>query len=745
MTDVKKPTLFSKPSRLALLIGTAGLLGSYSLPAYAQIDEIIVTARKTEENLQDVPVSVTAFTGEFFRDSGLVEFSDISRLTPNFDVREDGVQGSLFSSPTIRGQTALNPQLNADQAVGITVNGAPITRGVNLFSNLFDVEQVEVLKGPQGTLFGKNTTGGAVIVTTTAPKLGVFEAYAEVDIGNFDRNDFEGVFNVPVGDDFALRFGAATQNRDGFGFGVSRTGPADLVGFETGNDFADDDEEFYRISALYEPSEDFSIRLNADYHEVDEQGSIQRVLNDDGIGGVVALATLDDDFFAASDFPNLGVDPFVEAEEVNLNATIKYNFGNILFESITSYRDQEAASGTPFAAAATIVNGQESDIFAQEGRFSGRSLGDKLQWQAGVFYSTEEGTDVDDVAGSGQVTAAENNTIAIFGQGTYNITDRLSFTGGVRYTDETRRLAQIASNTEVTTPEFEAGFDAFSWTANLDYEIIDDVLAYASISRGFRSGAIDDENLNQVVTESTINLEDIIIDPEFVLNYEIGFKADLFNNTLRWNTSGFFSDYSDIQVQVFDQSVVDENLVPISVLTNAGEATIFGLESEVTYAPNENFTLGGTIGLTFAEFDEFLDEVELGVFEDRSDEAIGGPEVQLSAFGRYEKDLTQDIRAGLQINYQFRGDEELLSGADLDVFDDPSQGILDSYSLINSQLDFDIDGIGKGTNIAFYANNLLDNEFDQSGFATVILGFLDLAQRIPGSPRTYGVRVRQSF
>ena len=745
MTDVKKPTLFMKPSRLALLIGTAGLLGSYSLPAYAQIDEIIVTARKTEENLQDVPVSVTAFTGEFFRDSGLVEFSDISRLTPNFDVREDGVQGSLFSSPTIRGQTALNPQLNADQAVGITVNGAPITRGVNLFSNLFDVEQVEVLKGPQGTLFGKNTTGGAVIVTTTAPKLGVFEAYAEVDIGNFDRNDFEGVFNVPVGDDFALRFGAATQNRDGFGFGVSRTGPADLVGFETGNDFADDDEEFYRISALYEPSEDFSIRLNADYHEVDEQGSIQRVLNDDGIGGVVALATLDDDFFAASDFPNLGVDPFVEAEEVNLNATIKYNFGNILFESITSYRDQEAASGTPFAAAATIVNGQESDIFAQEGRFSGRSLGDKLQWQAGVFYSTEEGTDVDDVAGSGQVTAAENNTIAIFGQGTYNITDRLSFTGGVRYTDETRRLAQIASNTEVTTPEFEAGFDAFSWTANLDYEIIDDVLAYASISRGFRSGAIDDENLNQVVTESTINLEDIIIDPEFVLNYEIGFKADLFNNTLRWNTSGFFSDYSDIQVQVFDQSVVDENLVPISVLTNAGEATIFGLESEVTYAPNENFTLGGTIGLTFAEFDEFLDEVELGVFEDRSDEAIGGPEVQLSAFGRYEKDLTQDIRAGLQINYQFRGDEELLSGADLDVFDDPSQGILDSYSLINSQLDFDIDGIGKGTNIAFYANNLLDNEFDQSGFATVILGFLDLAQRIPGSPRTYGVRVRQSF
>jgi len=593
---------------------------------------------------------------------------------------------------------------------------------------LFDVEQVEVLKGPQGTLFGKNTTGGAVIVTTTAPKIGEFEAYAEVDIGNFDRIDFEGVFNVPVGDDLAFRFGAATQSRDGFGFGVSRTGPADLVGFETGNDFADDDELFYRASALWEPTDDFSFRFNADYHEVDEQGSIQRVLNDDGIGGVVALATLSDDFFAASDFPNLGVDPFVEAQEFNLNATIKYNFGNILFESITSYRDQEAASGTPFAAAATIVNGQESDIFAQEGRFSGRSLGDKLQWQTGVFYSTEEGTDLDDVAGSGQVTAAENNTIAIFGQGTYNITDRLSFTGGVRYTDETRRLAQIASNTE-----------------NLDYEVFDDVLAYASISRGFRSGALDDDTIDQVVTDPNIGVEDVIVDPEFVLNYEVGLKADLFANTLRWNTALFFSDYTDIQVQVFDQNVVDVNMVPINVLANAGEATIFGLESEVTFAPNEDITLGGTIGLTFADFDEFLDETSPGVFDDRSDEAIGGPEVQLSAFGRYEKDLTQDIRAGLQINYQFRGDEELLTGADLDIFDDPSQGTLDSYSLVNGQLDFDIGGFGKGTNIAFYANNLLDNEFDSSGFATVILGFLDLAQRIPGSPRTYGVRVRQSF
>ena len=238
---------------------------------------------------RDVPIAVTAFTGDFLETSGLTEFTDIAKVTPNFDIREDGVSGSGFSTITIRGQTALNRELSSDQAVGITVNGAPITRGTNLFSNLFDIEQVEVLKGPQGTLFGKNTTGGAVVVTTTAPKLDTFEGYVEADIGNFDRNDFEGVVNVG-GEEWAIRLGAAIQNRDGLQFGVQRVFDPQVAGFpttptldgvttETGQEFATDNEVFYRASVLYEPSDELSIRVNADYHETDEfiQGS--RVLN----------------------------------------------------------------------------------------------------------------------------------------------------------------------------------------------------------------------------------------------------------------------------------------------------------------------------------------------------------------------------------------------------------------------------------------------------------------------------------
>ena len=780
MTDVKKPTLFSKPSRLALLIGTAGLLGSYSLPSYAQIDEIIVTARKVEESLQDVPVAVTAFNGEFFQDSGLVEFADIGKLTPNFDIQEDGVSGSAFSNLTIRGQSALNRELSSDQAVGILINGAPVTRGTNLFSNLFDVEQIEVLKGPQGTLFGKNTTGGAVIVTTTAPKLGEFEAYAEVDIGNFDRIDGEVVFNVPIGDNFALRFGAATQNRDGFNFGTQRVGPlAGAVSPDptfsgedtlTGNEFADDDEVFYKASALWEPNDQLSIRANIDYHEVDESLQGTQVLNTgalpiafDEVTGdpflffQVAVPTPVEEFGFRAVSNQAGTIPFLNAEEFNINATVSYDFGAVNFTSITSYRDQDVLSNNPFAGGNVAVEvGQESDIFAQELRLSGEAFGDRLDWQVGGFYATEEGIDIDNVGGT-RITASENDTLAVFGQGSYEITDRLNFTGGLRYTDETRALAleteSLAAGGFFSVPELEASFDALSWLVGLDYEVTDDALVYATISRGFRSGGIDDESLSLTLPAGSVPgvdtvdapLEDILIDPEFVLNYEIGFKADLFNNTLRWNTAGFFSDYTDIQVQTFDPVLVDASGQAVVTLANGAEATIFGFESEVTYAPNDNFSMGATVGYTNAEFDEFLDEDPItGVVTDRTEEALGGPEWQVSAFGRYEHDLTENIRAGAQLNYSFRGEEELLGGDQLALFEDPSQAFLDSFGIFNGQLDFDIEGIGAGTNIAFYGRNIFDNDHFTTGFTLTALG-LDLAQRAPGSPRTYGVRVRQSF
>ena len=766
--DVSK---FSKKSRLLVGLLSATAVISFGVPSYAQVDEIIVTARKTEESLQDVPIAVTAFTGDFLETSGLTEFTDIAKVTPNFDIREDGVSGSGFSTITIRGQTALNRELSSDQAVGITVNGAPITRGTNLFSNLFDIEQVEVLKGPQGTLFGKNTTGGAVVVTTTAPKLDTFEGYVEADIGNFDRNDFEGVVNVG-GEDWAIRLGAAIQNRDGLQFGVQRVFDPQVAGFpttptldgvtsETGQEFATDNEVFYRASVLYEPSDELSIRVNADYHETDEfiQGS--RVLNVGALpigGGLffpIAVPT-DPEFgqFAASQ--QFGTPPTLFADETNINATVKYDFGVAQLESITSYRDQFLAISNPFATVAVDI-GQDSDIFAQELRLSGDALADRLKWQVGGFYSIEEGEDQDDV-GAIRLTASENETLAFFGQGTYDITDQLAFTGGLRWTDENRSVALVTESRPdgfISVPDREVSFDAFSWTAGLDYKVTDDSLVYASISRGFRSGGIDDERLNLTGPEpvvaadgtvTTLTAEDITVDPEFVINYEVGLKADFLNNTVRWNSAAFYSDYTDIQVQTFDPVLVDANNQAVVTIANGAEAEVYGFETELNYIPNDNLSLGGTLGYTKADFQEFIfEDPASGLTIDRSDDAIGGPEWQASAFGRYEDDIADGIRAGVQLNYFFRGSEDIADGNDIPTFiaaGVEDQISLDSYGIFNGQIDFDFEDLG--LNLAIYGQNLFDNEFDTTGFALIAFG-QPLSQRNPGEQRTYGVRARKSF
>ena len=766
--DVSK---FSKKSRLLVGLLSATAVVSFGVPSYAQVDEIIVTARKTEESLQDVPIAVTAFTGDFLETSGLTEFTDIAKVTPNFDIREDGVSGSGFSTITIRGQTALNRELSSDQAVGITVNGAPITRGTNLFSNLFDIEQVEVLKGPQGTLFGKNTTGGAVVVTTTAPKLDTFEGYVEADIGNFDRNDFEGVVNVG-GEDWAIRLGAAIQNRDGLQFGVQRVFDPQVAGFpttptldgvtsETGQEFATDNEVFYRASVLYEPSDELSIRVNADYHETDEfiQGS--RVLNigalplDGGLFFPIAVPT-DPAFgqFAASQ--QFGTPPTLFADETNINATVKYDFGVAQLESITSYRDQFLAISNPFATVAVDI-GQDSDIFAQELRLSGDALADRLNWQVGGFYSIEEGEDQDDVGGI-RLTASENETLAFFGQGTYDITDQLAFTGGLRWTDENRSVALVTESRPdgfISVPDRDVSFDAFSWTAGLDYKVTDDSLVYASISRGFRSGGIDDERLNLTGPEpvvaadgtvTTLTAEDITVDPEFVINYEVGLKADFLNNTVRWNSAAFYSDYTDIQVQTFDPVLVDANNQAVITIANGAEAEVYGFETELNYIPNDNLSLGGTLGYTKADFQEFIfEDPASGLTIDRSDDAIGGPEWQASAFGRYEDDIADGIRAGVQLNYFFRGSEDIADGNDIPTFiaaGVEDQISLDSYGIFNGQIDFDFEDLG--LNLAVYGQNLFDNEFDTTGFALIAFG-QPLSQRNPGEQRTYGVRARKSF
>lgn len=757
-----KPNLSNLKS-LAVSGGLIGAMCVYCAPAYAQIDEIVVTARKVEENLQNVPISVTALPGDFLLDSGVTQFPQIAQVTPNFDVRSDNVRGEFAAVVNIRGQDSTTSDLTIDQAVGIIINGAPITRGTNLFGNLFDIEQIEILRGPQGTLFGKNTTGGTVSVTTKAPQLNEFSGYGEVTYGNFDQIDLEGVFNVGA-ENWAVRFGAASTNRDGFADGVLSDGSL------SGLDLADDDEIFYRASLLLEPTDKLSIRVNADYHEVDETGAAIQALRP--FFPIALPLPPSDDFFRGADFRDAIVAPrtgpnSVTADEFNLNGTVKADLGFAELTSVTSYREQDSETSLNFSPLGDIIIGQDSNLFTQELRLAGDH--NNLQWQGGVFYSNEEGSDRNNTVNRRQITDVENEAISVFAQGTYAFSDQLSLTLGGRYTDEDRavdlvqlgaleaeglsiNVAQaigavgtttlddgsvILNNGAGTTIINDASFDGFSWTAALDYKLSDETLVYGSVSRGFRSGGIDGDG--NLATE---------VDPEFVLNYELGFKGDFLENTLRFNTAVWYSDYSDIQIQSFslDENVVGTVGVPVAVLNNAGEAELYGFEAELQWYPTKDFSLNLGVGFTDGSFQEFT-EPRLAipgdpssVFEfDRSEEPVGGPEWQFNATPRYSFDVSDNVQINTQFTLSFL-DEQELAGPEVIALIEPGQEVVESITLVNGQIDFDI---GDSLNVAFWGTNILDNEHFSTGFA--IAAFGGLAQRTIGNPRQYGIRVRKSF
>ena len=694
--------------RVARLL-SAGAIITLSVPAFAQNEDIIVTARKVEEKAQDIPISITVFSGKTFEKAGLTEFADIASITPNFNVRPNGATGSTFLNITLRGQTAGFLTLNADQAVGIYVNGAPITRGSGL-NNLFDVERVEVLKGPQGTLYGKNTTGGAISIVTRAPELNKFGGYSKFTLGNFDQTDAELVANIPVIDDkLAVRVGAALTHRNGYGRGSG-----------TGRELADDNEQAVRGSILFKPSETVSLRINADYHTQDEAGPIIRSLRS-VFGGFLALETTDPDFYAGND---LGAAPsFSKARDWNVNGTLSIDLGNALISSITSYRDQRVSQGYQASPATGVALAQSSHIFAQELRLNGSAFSDRFDWQVGAFYSNESGIDEDFIPGFGQfqTTAAKNEGWSIFTQNSFSITDALRLTGGLRYTSENRQVRDLSLGAPIA--QANARFSGWTWLASLDYKILPNALVYASASRGFRSGAIDQDRLSTTVQ------------PEHVTNYEIGWKTDFFDKKVRFNFAGYYSKYDDIQLTSFDPANF-----PTTILRNAAKATIKGFEVEASVAPMAGLTLSGTLGYTAGKFDTFID----GPI-DRSDEPIGGPRWQYSLAGRYEFNVSSKAKIGLQANYFWIARTPLASPTVVAALP-AGQGELNAIGLLNGQVDLDLDVL-RGINIAVFGTNIANKKYFSGGIVVpIILGARQIvSNRFAGDPATYGIRITKSF
>ena len=605
-----------------LLVFLFAAIITVPVPAQTTIEEVVVTARKRTENLQDVPIAVTAFQGTDLEQRDLSDISQISNLTPNVTLRPTAsLSGSSNSSAFfIRGIGQTDFAVTTDPGVGTYIDGVYIARSIGGVLETLDVESVEVLRGPQGTLFGRNTIGGAVNVRTKRPgdePGGTLSLTA----GRYDRIDVAGAVDLPVNERLKLRVSGLTQNRDGF---VQRlvTDSAlrtddNIVGSRQGNENSDT----VRGSILFNATDDLELLVNIDQTRVREESAASTAaITSAGLAGPTLLTPVNardfgliapgDARFITDDIDTtFATGPNETTLDIfGVTGTVIWNLADLEFKSITSYRETDGTfnrdgDGTPFPIGEQTRT-IDYEQFTQELQVNGSGFDARLDWTAGVFYFTEEATDLVLVRlgnilpppGIDIDNYIDNESFAVFAQGTFDLSDKLSITGGIRWTRDEKEYttAQIIAGIPVTVVDGsnDAEFDAVTGRAGLEYRLNEELLTYFSAARGFKSGGFTPRYVAPVAVPLPFG-------QETVWSYEIGAKWQGLEDRARLNLAAFYTDYTDIQLVLFDNFGAPIN-------QNGGEATIWGIEAEGTYIFNDYFSLSATLGYTNAEFDEVL-------------------------------------------------------------------------------------------------------------------------------------------
>lgn len=662
------------------------------------LDTVQVFAQKREENLQTVPVSLTAVTGDQLEEKGFSRSDDIAKLAPNVTF----AAGNFDATPKvfIRGIGSNEFVQNANTGVGIYIDEVFKGLATGQTFQLYDLERVEVLRGPQSTLYGKNTSGGVINFYTVSPE-DEFGVGANVTIGEFGQFETDGYINVPISEQLSTRLSFATRERDGLFFNEF-----------TGEDEGNRNNWAVRGQALFEPTADFSAlakieigESSTDFKNARHVGlynpNFDPTLPPSDSNPFLAFDVATGQFLPGFDLNNSGVDflgytnspeslrgssDYPMAEDIEtFGATLKldWSLGWADLTSITAHEsvDRVALQDADYSPNAIFHNDwfSESKLTSQELRLTGEN--GPLQWLVGAYYYEDEhdnGIDLaffecfaDPVSPCAAFTPAltlpptfidydyiqETTNYAFFTQQTFQLTDALSITGGIRYTWEERSIDATSIS---TIPPVVPGFPRFQgeedWEnvlgkIGIDYEMNENVFLYGSWSQGFKAGNWNGGAYND------IGQVDEPADPEVVDTFEIGAKTNWFNNTLRLNASAFTSSVDDMQVFVF------QSRVPI--LQNAAEGEISGIELEFSWLPTDELAIDVSYGYLDATYENFIAEVtdpsDLSGASVTSADLSGNrivqtPENSLTAAATYNRPISPSWELQLGADYSYRSD-----------------------------------------------------------------------------------------
>ena len=785
---------FSLAAGVALVSAHAGPVNAEEAAGARSmvVEEVLVTARKREESLQEVPVAVSAFSQEQIELQTIQEFIDIEAQIPGVYIQQTQHDPSI-AAISIRGQQQPDFLLTNDSAVGAYVDNVNLPRQSGLNANLFDIERIEVLKGPQGTLYGRNTTGGAINIISRKADYEGTHGYLKASYGNKDFTQVAGALNIPLSDTAAARIAAQKTDQDGWG--ESRF---------SGRELYDQDEIFLRGSLVWDPSERVNVQLRADYMDLNEGGAIEKLTQPGGnftnglpittslsVGaelsgagacfadipgcvntGYEALAAYVDGDFLKTDSD---ADVFSEATLWGGGLTISADLtDDIELRSITGYRNWETGQlldmdGTPFKGLHPLLL-VDADFFSQELQLAG--VNDRLNWVVGGYYSRENGLDgsttiaVFPINPTTNITRGEvtNTSWALFGQATYAVTDRINITGGLRWTEEKKELTNmnrlaagdlITSSTGQTTRSGvnDAVENALIIACRVPPGDIPVDQCAVDLSDTFNDPSwlisVDYRVNDQVMIYASSarswrgggqNLRadgDLAsaqpFAPETATSFEAGLKGDFADGLMRLNAAAYYVDYKDIQRSIIVPGSAEGAVV--TVLTNAAKAEISGFEAEAWLTPSDNLSFFATVGYLDFKYKDFESFAQDGVtIVDRSDEGVPLPDWQFSLSGRYDAAIAGN-ELSIQVDYQWT---EKFSTDPTSARQDAV--IRDTGGRLNARADW---LFGNDLTLSVWGKNLTDEEFIAT--TTDFTGNLGYTSAVIGRPRSFGLTLSKTF
>lgn len=558
---------------LSIAVGVA-----LALPVYAQspnaLEEVIVTARKRMEAVQSIPVSVSVFTGEDLNRMGVTEFRDLMMNNPNVKINSGGAGEAVSLNVAIRGNLQNDTQVQLDPAVGTYVDGFIVAHTFAVQGTLVDVENVQTLKGPQGTLFGRNTTGGAILVETIDPDVGGgVSGYLKAGAGELGTVEYAGALNLPIGDAIALRLVMDHQERDGYQKQVN------------GAKWGARESDTARGKLLWNISDATSLLLSAERTKIDATSTVQLATQPNSYEYDDLPLTL-----PGTSTPYLLTDEVnrAEAETYNLTLTHDVDWAELKFLAGRRNLDVWINQSLPPRAGSTVQEKPDNKQNSYELQVNGTAFDSRLDWTAGLYYFDEKIHEEQTTSGNFRNMDGEITSASIYTQGTYVVTDAFNITVGLRFTDDERELIGQYDGVPLSYDNAEK---EFNYLLTFDYAITDNVMAYASTSTGYRSGSaqvgIDTNNPGQWQP----------IGSESVKNYELGLKSDLLDGSLRINGAIFYQDYSDYQ---YTTITLNPGIVRGVINT---DAVIQGGEVEITAALPGRVTVSASYGYVNAEED----------------------------------------------------------------------------------------------------------------------------------------------